>query len=112
MEAGGLRHKISIQKPRTTTNITGERTETWDEVAVCWADIRPVRGRDLRDSDHPITAYDVVVWMRPVLRFKLDATHRLVWLIKNRVYEIVAVVDGEERARMLEVRCLQGASLG
>ena len=90
----------------------GETVTTWEQALIVWGGIRPVRGREIDDSDHAITAYDYVITMRALLSMRLDITHRIVALATGHIYDITAVVNVDERNRMLEARCLQGASLG
>lgn len=47
LDAGRLRHRISLQKQISTKDPdTGERVNTWLEIAKLWAAIEPLSARE------------------------------------------------------------------
>ena len=43
--AGNLDRRIQIQQPSTAQDATGEPLTTWSDVAICWAHVQDISGR-------------------------------------------------------------------
>ena len=77
IEAGRLRHRISLQrKIQTQDATTGAVTETWQEVAKLWAAIEPLSAREFIQSQ----TMQAQIVARIVIRHRedIDATMRAV----------------------------------
>ena len=46
MKAGDLKHRITIERPKETTDDCGNRRTNWQPIATCWASMADVSGRD------------------------------------------------------------------
>ena len=46
MKAGDLKHRITLERPITTTDSRGNRRTVWEAIATCWASMADVSGRD------------------------------------------------------------------
>ena len=46
MKAGDLKHRITIERPKETTDDRGNRRTKWQPIATCWASMADVSGRD------------------------------------------------------------------
>ena len=46
MKAGDLKHRITIERPKETTDDRGNRRTKRQPIATCWASMADVRGRD------------------------------------------------------------------
>jgi len=46
MQAGKLRHRVTLQKQMTTKNANNEDVVTWVRDSDCWAHVRALRGRE------------------------------------------------------------------
>lgn len=46
MQAGRLRHSVTLQSPSGTRDAVGERATTWADVATVPADVSPLSGRE------------------------------------------------------------------
>jgi len=101
MSAGALRHRLTLEERVKAEDGGGGFTESWDAVATLWAAIRPVSGdeqlvggRLAGNVSHLITLRyrDGVV---PEMRFRQG----------ERIFEIRAVIDPDERKCWLRCPC-------
>lgn len=93
MEAGKLRHRISLQRNEFTQDpVTGAIQEGWTEYAKVWASVEPLSARDL------IAAQGVQskVTARIVIRYRtdIDPAHRIVH--RGTVYRIEGVLPDKD----------------
>ncbi len=101
MRAGALRHRVLLESAVKVPDGGGGVVETWEEVAPLWVAIRPLSGREAMAAGqfasrltHEITLrYRVLVL--PEMRFRKG----------DRIFEIRAVMDVDERHRWLRVLC-------
>lgn len=90
IEAGRLRHRVSIQRKVQTQNpTTGAITETWQEVAKVWAAIEPLSAREFIQSQ----AMQAQIVARIVIRHRedVDATMRVVHQRPNKPDKIYSI---------------------
>lgn len=111
MRAGKLRHRVTIQSlvagsPQQTPS--GEPDVSWTDVATVWASVEPLRGRELFAAQEHHSRVEVRIRMR--YRSGITAAMRVFW--DSRYYNIVVVLDAEERHRELELMCEQGVNDG
>ena len=101
MRAARIRHRVTIQQPVVAVNGYGERITTWSTVAVVWAAVEPLRGREFFDAEQ----VQAEISHRVVLRYRsgMVATMRLLHL--TRVLHIQAIIDVDERHRELQLMC-------
>jgi len=98
---GALRHRIDLEAPIRTNDGGGGASVTWSTLAEIWASIEPMNGQEsvLGDGLASRISHEIVVRHRsglePSMRFRLGA----------RVFEIKAVLDIDERGRMLRCLC-------
>jgi len=101
IRAGELRHKITIQSPAEVSDGRGGVSRTWDTHAKAYAAIEPLRSEDVFDQQAIATGAQVRIRTRGVS--SVTTTMRV--LFGTRVYEIVGVVDIDERGRELRLNC-------
>lgn len=110
MQAGKLRHLITLQRPtRTQDTTTGAITEGWTDVATVWAAIEPLSAREFVGSQ----AVQSEVTTRITIRFRddVDATMRATY--RGKIYNIQAVLpDRETGYDYLTLPCSEGANEG
>lgn len=105
MEAGRLRHRVTIQSmTETQDGTTGAITETWSDVATVWAEIAPLSGREFvaaRETQGQIDA-------RVLIRYRSDVTAKMRLSAGGVYYDIHAVlpdpVSGTEHQTLLVSR--------
>lgn len=101
MRAARLRHRVTIQSPVAAVNGYGERITTWSTVAVVWAAVEPLRGREFFDAEQTQAEISHRVIMR--YRTGMESTMRLLHL--TRVLHIGTIIDVDERHRELQLMC-------
>lgn len=93
MEAGKLRHRLSLQRNEFVQDpVTGELKEGWTEYGKAWASVEPLSARDL------IAAQGVQskVTARMVIRYRtdIDPAHRIVH--RGKVYRIEGILPDKD----------------
>lgn len=101
MNAGSLRHRVTIQQRAATQDGFGEPSDTWTDIATVWANVQPLRGEERFTAQQMQAAIDHKVTMR--YRAPLSAQNRL--MFGARILDIESVVNIDERNRTLEVFC-------
>lgn len=101
LNAGTLRHKITIQRLEDVEDSAGEVQDSngdpvqeWVDVATVWAAIEPVSGREFIAAQ----AEQSKVIARIVIRYRndIDAAMRLFHAYKQLYYNIEAVLPDKE----------------
>ena len=108
MRAGGLRHRITIEKPSYVRDSVGEPSLTWSAIGTVWADIQPVRARELIAGGKEKTeiTHKVIIRYSSTLASQLDEACRI--LFGSRILSIVGVINTGERNQMIELACIEG----
>ena len=98
---GTLRHRVALQAPVRTGDGGGGAVVTWSTIAEVWAAIRPQGGSEavFAEAVSGVVTHDITIRHRagvvPAMRFSWD----------GRIFEITAVLDIDERRRMLRCLC-------
>lgn len=101
MQAGKLKHEILIQQQTTTQNNYGEPQNTWTTVFTCWANIKPLVGREFLDASriNSDLTHDVTIRYRdgvyPKMRISYD----------SRYFDIISVINSQEAGQWLFLKC-------
>ena len=91
MQSGKLRNRVTIERPVRAVNASGQSILSWEAIAIVWADIRSVSGKEFYAQDKPgaVATHNIFIrWMDG-----LDETMRIVW--GDRIFNVVHV--GEDR---------------
>jgi len=106
--AGRLSQRITLQSKSVVRDAMGGETLTWVDAASVWAEIRPLRGRDL------VAAQQVTseVTARITIRYRSDVQADWRILHGSQIYDILAVVDPQARHEVLELECSTGLRHG
>mgnify|MGYP001954082943 CR=1 FL=1 len=109
MNAGKLRFRVTLQKPVLMGDGMGGGIQTWSDVATVWADVVPTNASNISnienfnsDQTRPVQHCIVKIRYHP----GIDADMRLIH--RNRVLEILSVVDVDERKREIHLYCREG----
>lgn len=102
MQAGRLRRRLDFESPATTKDSFGEVAEApWALETTLWGSIEPLIGREL------LQAQQVQAAVTHRVRVRYDSTigpdMRIAY--GSRSFEILAVMNPEERNRELEIMC-------
>lgn len=101
MSAGKLRHRVTIQQLVKADDGYGGIVETWQDVATVWATVEPLRGSERYRAQQVQSELTHKVTMR----YRPGVKPQMRLLYGDRVLEIEAVIDVEERHRWLELLC-------
>lgn len=110
MQAGKLRHRITIQTVEASQDSFGEKTRDWDNATeeTVWGDLRPMmsRARELATTEGEQLMSRAPFQAR--LRYRGGISVENSRLVESgRVFEIEAVLDPEGRGRETVVICYQ-----
>lgn len=101
MEAGALRHRVTIQKKSVTRNSYGEEVVTWVTHCQAWASIEPLQGREFIEA----RLAQAEVTDRIKIRYQAGIRPEMRVLFGSRVYDIQAVMTIEEIHREIHMMC-------
>lgn len=101
MNAGKLRHRVTIQELVRADDGYGGIIETWQDVATVWAAVEPLRGSERYRAQQVQAELSHKVTMR----YQAGVKPQMRLLHNGRVLNIEAVIDVEERHRWLELLC-------
>jgi SPP1 family predicted phage head-tail adaptor len=108
---GELRHRVTLQR-RTAGSPqqrpSGEPDDAWVTVAEVWAKVAPLAGRELFAAQQVHSEVTGEVEIR--YRSDVDAACRVSY--GGRSYNILALIDKEERHRFLRLLVAEGANDG
>ncbi|MFH2075422.1 MAG: phage head closure protein [Pseudomonadota bacterium] len=104
MRAGELRHIVAIQAQTDTSDGMGGFTTTWADVsgmssvpAAIWP-LKAAERIDAMKLEHQVTHK-----IRIRYRAGITTKHRINWSDKSRVFNIVGIINPDERNIMLEM---------
>lgn len=95
MQAGRLRHKITIQSKSVTPNAYGEEVITWGTFVECWAEISPLLGREYLAA----AQVQAEITHRVRIRHRDGVYPTMRVLFGSRAFDILSVQQVEERQR-------------
>ena len=101
MEAGRLRHRITIEQKSVQRGAQGGEVVTWTTFTTVWAAAEPMRGREyvtLRAGQADISIKFALRYLAGV-----NPAMRVIW--NGNPYEIVDVIDVKGRRVELELMC-------
>lgn len=107
MQAGKLRRRITIERPTTgAQSATGEPTLAWATLTTCWAEIRPLSGREL------FAARQVQSDVSHSIRIRANAetttiTSRDRVKFGERTFQITGVTNTDERNKEITLACTE-----
>lgn len=108
MRAGDLRRRISIQRRNTTQDTFGQAIPTWMDVVVCWAGIEPLAGRELVTAQ----AVNAEITHQVVIRYRTGITPAMRVLYGTRFFNILSILNVDERNRQLTLGASEGLTKG
>jgi SPP1 family predicted phage head-tail adaptor len=101
MEAGKLRHRITIQSLTEAKNELAETEETPASVVTLWASVEPLSGREL----FLVQQYSSEITHRVRIRYYPGLTPRHQIVFGSRTFNIISIINKEERNIELELLC-------
>ena len=101
--SGRYTKRIKLEKPIQIKNSYNELEETWQTVGERWANVIPMRSRELLAAGQVNEQINHRVEIRYIK--DLDSTWRIVY--RDKVLNIDSVINVEDRNRYLELVCIE-----
>lgn len=109
INAGDLRHRITLQRPAAGPDALGQMVPTWQTVDEVWGWVRQQQGREWLAADSAQASGKASVRIR--WRNDVRPDWRVLW--RGQPYAIVGEpVDVQGARVMLELLCVSGAAGG
>ena len=96
MDPGKLNHRITFQ----IQNLDSEEEE-WNDIVTTWASINPISGREYYQAE--TINSDLTHKIR--LRYRRGITPDMRILYKDRIFNIVSVINEYEKNAILQLMC-------
>ncbi|KFK98128.1 phage head closure protein [Serratia sp. Ag1] len=109
MQAGRLRHRVTIQNFVTVELPSGTEIEEWQDGKTVWAETTGISGRELVASAAEKAEATIRVWMR--YRTDVTASSRLLCLtgpFRGSILEITGPPIPDTKGTRLEILCKSG----
>lgn len=108
MKIGKLRHRITIQEYTETRDSFGAEIKNWTDKAFVYASVTPVSGREYYAASqvHSEVTAKVLIRYLP----GIESTMRV--LFDGRVFEILSVINTEEKNTELVLMCKETSGNG
>lgn len=113
MRSGSLRHRVTIQRlvaNSPSQDAGGVPDETWTDYATVYAEVAPLRGRELIAAQ--ATSAEVTGSIRIRYRSDLSITNAMRVVFGSRIYDVLSVVDTNERHVELMLYVKEGPNNG
>lgn len=110
MQAGKLRHQVTIQEPVNDQNPdTGAVNKTWRDIATVWAEVSPLSAREFIAAQ----ASQGEITTRITIRFRTGITRQNRILFREEIYNIEGVLPDQKSGReYLTLPCSEGLNDG
>ena len=99
MRSGKLNRRVTIQRLEVTKDEYNADIESWVDAATVWAHIEPLRGREYWQAKQVVAE----VTGRITIRYLTGIDEKMRVTYGDRVYNILAVINPEERNRVLQL---------
>ena len=96
MDPGKLNHRITFQIQNLDSEI-----EEWNDIVTTWASINPISGREYYQAE--TINSDLTHKVR--LRYRKGITPDMRILYKDRIFNIVSVINEYEKNAILQLMC-------
>ena len=106
MQAGKLRHRITLQQATESQDDLGQVTLSWSDYQDLWASVEPLSGREYMDAKQ----IQAGLTTRIIIRYWPGVTEqmRVVWTDPadvDHVYDIDSVIADPTHAREMMLMC-------
>lgn len=108
MKIGKLRQRVAIQNFIATRDSFGAEVPAWTDVATVWASVTPVSGKEYFASGQ----VNAEVSTKITLRYRSGITPKMRAVFEDRTFEIISVLNFEERDIELNLMCKESVADG
>lgn len=108
MNAGELRHQVTIQQKAITADAFGGPVESWTDVVTVWARVEPLQGRELATAQ----SVNAEITTRITMRYRpwVIPANRIVF--EGKYYNLQSVIDPDLKHRELIIMASEGLNEG
>lgn len=99
--AAVFRHRVTLQQRAADQDEAGQPVDTWKDVATVWGAVEPLRGREYFAA----AQVQAEVTTRIRIRYCRGIRPDMRVLYDGRLFNILSVIDPEERHRELQLMC-------
>lgn len=101
MKIGKLQRRITIQEYVTARDSFGAEVPTWVDVATVWASVTPVSGKEYFAS----AQVNAEATTKITMRYLAGITPKMRVVFEARTFEIISLLNFEERNIELNLMC-------
>lgn len=101
MNAGQLRHRVTIQQLTRVEDEGGGYEENWADVATVWAAIKPLQGNERYEAQQ----VQSTLTHKVTIRYRVGIKPQMRIMYQGRIFNIESVIDIDEHHRWLELLC-------
>lgn len=105
VHAGRFRETVTIRRRTVAADACGDAVPTWSDLASRRAEVTPLSGRELWQTQQAQSDVTVRVRMRYESALAITPRDRLAW--RGRTLEVASAVDVEGAGRLLELLCVE-----
>jgi len=106
VKAGRLRHKVTFHQYFETQDTTGHAIKTYTPLATRSVSIEPLSGRELEVARQ----VNAEITHKVEMRYLANLSPRLRFLFGSRVFEILSILNIEEKKKQLTLLCVERAA--
>lgn len=101
LKIGKLKHRVTLQEYTATRDSYGAELEAWVDIATVWASVEPLTGREYFQTQQ----INAEISTKVTIRFKAGVTAKMRLIYNDRVFEIISVINTEEKDVQLVLMC-------
>jgi len=105
MQAGRLRHRVTVQRATDSIDQYGDQTPTWASLGTVWASVEPLSGREYFAAAQMQSEVSTRIVIRPISGVTLTPKDRVKF--GSRYFDIQSVINRDERNRELQLLCVE-----
>lgn len=101
MNAGTLKHRVTLQQETKVTDEGGGSTITWANVADVWASVEPLSGRELFAAQQVrgTLTHKIIMRYRP----DISVNSKMRAVFNGRIFNITTVINSKESNDQLQL---------
>lgn len=108
MNAGKLRHRITLQRRDVTQDAFGAPVDTWTDVATVYASIDPLKGSQLLAAQ----AFGNETKAKIIIRYRPGITADMRVVFGAKIYDIHEIINPGECNVEIHMICSEGLTNG
>lgn len=103
LNASDLNKRITLQQKSNNyqTDEEGNPIEVWNDIAIIWAAVKPLRGREFWQAASTNAENTIKV----IIRYRSGITNDMRIAYGNRLLEITNIIDVDEKHREIHLMC-------